>query len=525
MSNKSLHIAKYMRLSIEDDLAGESNSITSQRLLIDSYLQKMGWDTFPSAEFIDDGLTGTNFDRPGFQNLMKEIRKNKIDVVVIKDFSRLGRDYIEAGNLIEQVFPYLGIRLISVNDRYDSERLQNQAGDITVVLKNLANYFYSRDLSQKIRSANAALMKQGRYTASDTFYGYTKDPNQKGKLHVDLEAAAVIRQIYRWFFDGVPMRRIAVNLNSAGILPPAEYKAKCTGRMLAAWDARHGKQQYWTNEKVRNILKEERYTGTDIVGKRKVRTVGTHKMVPLPREEWIRIEYHHEAIISREEFNKAQKILLSIGKPFERGSRHPLSGKVICGVCGKSMTRAGQRNKVPVVYCETPHYLNTADCSTDRIPLIRIEQAVLNAIRSLFTCCFKENAVHRVLREIDAKIAKSKSMIRKENIKEQKLKTKIKSLYESWKEEKISEESFFLQKSAVEHTMQEIVERLASLQQQLVNLEVQREQSQNLSDCTQKYCQVTRLTGELVRIFIANILIYDKQHIEIVWGFELPLDA
>ncbi len=520
MLSEPISIAKYMRLSVEDALEGESNSITNQRLLIDSYLRQMQFDTYSSIEFIDDGLSGVNFDRPAFQNMMQEIRKSKINIVVIKDFSRLGRDYIEAGNLIEQVFPFLGVRLISINDQYDSEKAEGQAGDVNIALKNLANYFYSRDLSQKIKSATQTLMQQGNYIVSDTIYGYMKDPHQRGKLLVDPEAAVVIKRIYQLFLNGVSLCQIAVVLNAEGVLTPAQYKAKRTGKMSAVWDVRQGKPQYWTNDKVRIILKDERYTGAYIVGKRKAKAIGSNKMVPLPQEQWIRIENRNEAIISKEDFEKVQKILLS-RRQFTKGKRHLLTGKLLCGVCHKSMLRAGYNKKTPYVYCETPRFLPTAECSTDRVSVVKIETVVRNAINVLFGSCLGNNALQKITERIDVQIKECESQNRKGKKQMQRLKAKARMLYERWKEDMISEETFLKQKSSIAQNMHSIVNKSGSLQKRIEELELQKRESQNLLSNVDKYNQVAQLTEELIQTFVTKILIYDKQHMEVIWNFEL----
>ena len=217
-------VAKYIRLSDEDVDTGrsvkqESNSVVSQRRLLDGFIEgDAGLRRCRVLEFCDDGFSGTDFRRPGFEGMMEAAKRGEIGCVIVKDFSRLGRDYIEVGSYLEQIFPLMEVRCISVNDHYDSEGVLGTAGGLNVAFKNLINMLYSRDLSKKIRSAQMARARKGEYLGGFARYGYEKSPEDKHRLVVDSEAAEVVRKIFTMAAEGVTVSGIARYLNDNGVL-------------------------------------------------------------------------------------------------------------------------------------------------------------------------------------------------------------------------------------------------------------------------------------------------------------------
>ncbi len=224
--NKGIRAAAYLRLSIEDGDKAESNSIGNQRELIQNFVAERP-ELHLVGEYADDGYTGTNFERPGFTQMMEDIQSDKINCIIVKDLSRLGRNYIEMGKYLERIFPMMGIRFIAINDNYDNANTESSDSDsIVVPFKNLLNDSYCRDISIKVRSQLDIKRRKGEFIGGYAVYGYSKDEQNKNRLVVDEYAADIVRSIYRRKLEGMSANSIADQLNSEGVLAPSEYKGK-----------------------------------------------------------------------------------------------------------------------------------------------------------------------------------------------------------------------------------------------------------------------------------------------------------
>ena len=264
--NKDIRAAAYLRLSIEDGDKAESNSIGNQRELIrDFAAERPGLHLV--EEYADDGYTGTNFERPGFKRMMEDIKSGKINCIIVKDFSRLGRNYIEMGKYLEQIFPMMGIRFIAINDNYDNANSESSDSDsIVVPFKNLLNDSYCRDISIKVRSQLDMKRRKGEFIGGYAIYGYCKDERNKNRLVVDEYAADIVRSIYRRKLEGMSAQAIAEQLNSENVLAPSEYKRLCGLNYHSGFKA--GTHAKWQAIQVLRILKNEVYTGTMVQGRR-----------------------------------------------------------------------------------------------------------------------------------------------------------------------------------------------------------------------------------------------------------------
>lgn len=387
MKNQAQYRAAiYVRLSKEDGDSfsigkNESNSITNQKLLIRKHLEQMP-DIKIVDTFEDDGFTGTNFDRPGFQSLMAAIHAYRVNCVVVKDFSRLGREYLKAGNYIEKVFPQLGVRFISVNDGYDSRQQRGQTDSLLIPFKNLMNEQYSRDTSGKVRSALAVKRQQGMYVANYAPFGYMRDPADKGHLIIDETAAEVVREIYKLKIEGYSSFAIAKRLSDQHIPSPAEYKRQCGERYKSGFKT--APTASWSPVAVKRILTNEVYCGHLIQGKRRKISYKVKALEQIAEEEWARVENTHEAIIPTPTFKSVQKLLgedTHIGKG---NVIYPLSGKVYCADCGDSMTRktVSCNGKQYAYYVCANNRANRTECSSHSIRVDMVEAAVLESIRA-----------------------------------------------------------------------------------------------------------------------------------------------
>lgn len=366
-------IALYIRLSIED-VKYESMSIENQKLALHEYA-----DAMPEVghaeilEFVDNGYTGTNFERPEVQRMIELVRQNRIDCIIVKDFSRFGRNSIETGYFLEKVFPLFHTRFISVSDDYDSANFRGDTGGMNVAFKYLINEYYSRDMSMKTRSAKYAKMERGEYQSKICPYGYRKGAN--GRMEPDGEAAETVKLIFSLAADGQSATEIARELHRRGIPTPGEYKAA------------HGNHTHdisrtkgvWAISTILRILDNEVYTGDYIIRRREVKEIGGNRSVMRDRSQWIVIPDFHEPLIDKETFKKANEAInhYHLGKKNEY--TYPLKGRAFCGCCRHALTRHNQNN--PEYICRRSACLDDAPCRNLKIPVPELENLVLRSIR------------------------------------------------------------------------------------------------------------------------------------------------
>ena len=337
LSTKVWNSTLYLRLSREDGDKEESNSIAGQRDLIRDYLAHHP-ELREYAVRIDDGFSGSTFDRPAFKEMMADVRAGKTNCVIVKDLSRFGRNYLDAGEYIEKIFPFLGVRFIAINDNFDSERERTSSDDLMIPFKNLINEAYCRDISVKIRSQLEIKRKRGEYLGSFAAYGYRKSETDKNKLVIDEYAADVIRDIFKWKLEGASPKAIADRLNSAGILSPMEYKKSLGMKYATSFKA--NVKALWSAASIIRVLKNPLYVGVLIQGKETTPSYKVHKRISKAEEEWAVVQDSHEAIITKSDFDKVQKVLALDTRTCKGDSVVQLfSGMVFCGDCGASMIR------------------------------------------------------------------------------------------------------------------------------------------------------------------------------------------
>lgn len=378
--NQIWNATLYLRLSREDGDKEESNSITGQRELLRDYL-KTHPELHEYTVQVDDGFSGSTFERPAFQAMLEDVKSGKTNCIIVKDLSRFGRNYLDAGEYIEKVFPFPGVRFIAVNDNYDSFKGKNASDDLIVPFKNLINEAYCRDISVKIRSQLEIKRKRGQFIGAFAVYGYMKDESDKNRLVVDEYAADIVRDIFKWKLEGVSPQDIAVRLNSGGILSPLEYK-KSLG-MNYATPFRTNAKAAWSAGNVLRILKNAVYTGVLTQGKEMTPSYKVHKRITKPEDEWTVIRDSHDAIISRADFDTVQKVLsLDTRRVLEDETVALFSGMVFCGECGASMVRktVPSHGKKYVYYVCSVHKRDKS-CSSHAIRDTELEEIVLTALR------------------------------------------------------------------------------------------------------------------------------------------------
>ena len=355
--SRHFYAAMYLRLSREDSDVGttagsgsaeatfraESNSIGSQRELIRSFIREQeDMELFDC--YADDNYSGSNFERPEFKRMISDIKAGRVNCVIVKDLSRFGRDYIETGRYLDQVFPALGVRFIALTDRYDSFSADAGERNIVLPVKNFINDSYCRDISTKVKSQLAVKRRKGECLAAFAVYGYRKSAEDRNRLLVDDYAAGIVRRIFAWKIEGMAVSAIAEKLNSLHILSPKEYK-KSLGLNYRGGFTR-GSGSKWSSPSVRRILTNEVYLGHLVQGRTERINYKVKKCVEKPEEEWIRVENTHEPIISADDFDIVQNLLRADGRISpEKKEISPFMGLLFCGDCKEQMVRRVNRYK------------------------------------------------------------------------------------------------------------------------------------------------------------------------------------
>lgn len=365
-------IALYIRLSLED-FRTESLSIPNQKLILrEKAMSLPEWENCEILEFVDNGHTGTNFERPAVQELLTMVQAGKIDCIIVKDLSRFGRNSIETGYFIERVFPLYHTRFISVSDDFDTANFKGDTGGIDVAFKYLISECYSRDMSMKTKSAKYAKMRRGEYQSVICPYGYRKSTD--GRMEPDDEVAGIVQQIFQWAADGNTAAEIARKLYALNIPTPGEYR-KSKGREHYDVSRTNG---VWSTSTILRILDDERYIGTYVIGKSKVKEIGSRQVRRKDKSEWFKIPDHHPAIISKELFVKAGSSIHKFTLPQKKKREYLLRGKVFCGCCNHAMSL---RNDA-WFYCRHSEVARELPCYGMKVKMPELEQAVFEIIRA-----------------------------------------------------------------------------------------------------------------------------------------------
>lgn len=492
--------ALYIRLS-RDDGRDESMSVTHQRAMLQAFIQ--GRDDLSVIDcYIDDGHTGTDFERPEFQRMLADIHLGKVDCVLVKDLSRLGRNYIETGNYMETIFPRYHIRFISVADHLDSVERPGDMNSLIVPIKNIINDDYCRQASEKIRAVADMKRRNGEFIGSFAPYGYQKSPQDKHHLIPDPEAAAIIRDIFQQYLEGTSKRGIAEYLNELGIPSPAEYKRRQGLRYQS--QGKPVPRGLWSSQTIGGILSNEVYIGNMVQGKYRIVSYKDHRQVQTPKSEWYVVPNTHEEIISREIFDEAQH-LLKCG-----GMRTPPQGKKVClfsgllrcGDCGHAMHRKKSGKRVYYI-CKTYKEYSKTSCSPHTIPHFQLEKAVTGTLWLL--CAVFTDRIPNIIPNSTSSTQDEINRLQKQ-YDEQKLYRK--HLYEDWKRGDLSHEDYLFLKEQYIRDEERISNRISALQQ----TRLKTGKKFNSEDSQWNGKALNRL---LVTEFIEHINIFSQKKIQI----------
>ncbi len=518
-------VALYMRLSKEDEKAignglarDESNSISNQRKLLMGFLKKkQEFADSHMVQYVDDGYSGTGFERPGFAKMMDGVKKGEIQCVVVKDFSRFGRDYIELGDYIEHIFPFMQVRFIAVNDGYDSEEYRGKTPDIDVPFRNLAYSLYSQDISDKIKSSLAVRRKKGLYVGSVPLYGYRRD--EEGFLTPDGETKGIVQRIYREYLSGKGLTELARELNGEGIPSPKQHKIN-KGVLRSGKDAAFkekpfaGRECVWLPTTLRQILRNETYAGVLSSGAYRNGPLGSGKRIYVPEEERIRVENAHPAIIDRDTFREVQERMKQV--KHDRARQFPLKGLVRCGECGRLMVREKKRFRCR--YQKITEHRNVGS-----IPEAELEGIVWKAAESRLRSLDGTGEKEEIFRRIEDLCEKRRKgllpeMKRKKRQAEKK-REEMKQLYHQFRQGKMDKAEYLAGKEREAELAEKLEEELAGLEAEESRLEQRMEEIGAGGTFTMEWIEFPEDRQELLRCLMDSVDVCAEKVVEIKWEF------
>ena len=513
--------AIYVRLSVEDTHT-HSVSVETQQMIIARYLEQYPeisvYDTY-----IDNGATGTNFHRPGFQQMLSDIEAGHVNCVIVKDLSRLGRNTIDTGYYIEQYFRIRSIRFIAVNENFDTAAPEDAHSGIIIPLRNMINEAYAMDIARKIKAQQRQAMKDGKYVGGRTPYGYLKAPDNCHQLIVDPVAAEVVKTMFQWAAEGAGLNTIAVRLNEAGYLSPSHYK-RTLGEITHENLVGNG---HWQTRTVAKILRAEVYTGDLVQG---VSKIIDHKQVRASADEWTTVRGTHEAIISRELFAAVQKALDQAAQQAKDREIHSwspnlLRGKIFCAHCGRSLHRQKcirrKSQEVYVYHCISNNRIKKGVCPGAFIFEKELLDALADMIQEQLDTTLGQYSLGlenlskeaEEQKNIQAKIASRKQEI-------QQLRTYQRGLYEGLIQNHLSKDEYFTFKEKYEAKIEAISKEIEQLKSGLAIIAKQLEQYKMLSQDAQHIKEDRQLTAALIDRLIDRVEVSREKRITVRFRFQ-----
>ena len=509
--------ALYCRLSRDDELQGDSNSIKNQKLILQKYADDNGFRN--TRFFVDDGYSGTTFDRPDFQRMIAEMDAGRIGTVIVKDMSRLGRDYLKVGFYTEVAFPEADVRFIAINNGVDSAN--QQESDLTPFI-NIFNEFYAKDTSKKIRAVFKAKGQSGKPLCTNPPYGYKKDPDDKTRWIVDDEAAAVVKEIFHLCMSGYGPTQIAKELRKRRIETPAEYGKRVGVNVPSAKLRENDDPCRWTTSTVVHILERREYTGCTVNFKTYKKSYKSKKQVKNDPSEWAIFEGMHEAIIEPEVYDTVQKIRDGRRRQTPMGEMPALSGMVYCADCGHKLYQVRGRCLPQSEYmvCATYRKKGKSVCPSHQIRNSVIEQLLLDDLQRVTAYARNhedeflqlvtrnsEKALDRELRDCRKEYEQSKARIAK-------LDTLIQRIYEDNVEGKISDDRFAKLSGNYETEQAQLQSRVEELQRFLDDAKEKSLNADHFLALVRKYTDIRELDAEIIREFVERINVFQAEKVD-----------
>ena len=524
-ATQNLITALYPRLSHEDELQGESNSISNQKRILETYAKQNGFTNL--RWYTDDGYSGANFQRPGFQAMLADIEAGKVGTVIVKDMSRLGRNYLQVGFYTEMLFPQKGVRFIAVNDNVDSAN-GGMDNDFTP-LRNLFNEWYARDISKKRRISNKIKGNAGEPMGQPP-YGYIKDPNNPKRWIVDDEAAQVVRRIYSMTLEGYGTEQIAAQLEKDEILTPRAYWLKKGIKRPGK-----GKQQpatKWNSSTVTKILSLQEYCGDILNFKTYSKSYKNKKRLENDRENWVIFKDVHEPIIERSVFEQVQQKRGKIRKRrTNEGEHNMFSGLLVCADCGCNLHFHFNQGNPEIKYFNCSNYKgNRGSCtSTHYVRVDFLEQVVLGEIRRLtkFASLYEDEFLKAVIGH-SQQAAETDRKLKEKELKallarDEELDGLFERIYEDNVSGKLSDDRFAKMSRRYEDEQKELAEKIKKLRSEIEKQSSQAMTTDMFISLVRKYTRARKLTPRMLNELVEKIEVYNAEKIDGVWEQRLRI--
>lgn len=531
-SEKVYHCGLYARISVENERKREADSIGNQLQLLKDYVSEHP-DLMVHDIYCDDDISGVDFIRPEFSRMMNDLRDGKIDCIIVKDLSRLGRNYLESGEYIEMVFPFFQCRFIAITDRFDTK--YNQA-DFSVQLKNLANEMYAKDISKKITSVKRSAQEQGKFTSGRAPYGYLIDQSDKQHLVVDEETAPVVKQLFAMLAQGNTLHGIATKMNECGVPSPGRLLYE---RGIATTEK--FKNSKWYMPTIRRILTDEIYLGWMVSGKYRstYQSTGQKGTLRVPREEWVITKGTHDPIVTEDLFNKVQEYFQTTKEAYSQTAlynsknkkRSPFTGHLRCGECGKGMylrmKKNGNGEKSGWYYCPMHENYNSSYCTKKAMKQEDLESLVIKLIRSQIQLFIDSRELCVSLNKRES--SKTKYRLYCDHIRD--IKSQIQkavegkaSLYASFVDGVITQEDYIIMGQQYAQKADELRIFLAELEREAQKYSLSYASGGSWARLVELYSNVDALNEEIVDAFIDEVTLYNNGHVEVKFNYRDEMD-
>ena len=518
MTDKTYNVGIYCRLSNDDERDGESVSIENQKLLLQQYVLGQGWNIYDT--YVDDGYSGTNFQRPGVQRLIEDAKAKRINVIIVKDLSRFGRNYIEFGQYTDYLFPSLGCRFIALGNGIDTEK-QNGSNDVMSFL-NLFNEFYSRDTSKKVKAVKKACAENGKFMGTYPAFGYKRDPADKHHLIIDEETAPIVRRIFAMRASGMPYRRIATTLNAEGIQPPRDRYYQRKGE-----DNPRQVNHQWADATIKVIIHNEVYIGNMVQGRVGKLSYKSKKLVSKPKDEWIRVEGTHEPLISREVWDT----VVSIGENGIRkretsdGIKSIFVGLLYCADCGFKMRnnverftyKDGRSGRYSSFICGNYGRSGKSACTVHTIYENALHEIVLRDIRekARYVTYDRESLMERIVRmkdkEQNSRLASWEQELKVTAARVRELEKLMESLYKDKYDGVIPASVFQTLMQRYETERAQKADAIPDLERKVQEQRMKQNDASRWANLIQKYSELTELDETILLELVERIEIGETQ--------------
>lgn len=512
-TGKAYSTALYLRFSKDDGQLGDSSSIETQRLMLNKYCRDNGYKVFD--EYVDDGYSGLNFERPDFKRMIADIEKGKVNLVITKDQSRLGRDYIQTGAITEIFFADHNVRYIAINDGADTA---NPEGSDFMPFRNIINNLYSKDLSRKVKSAKRQQALAGRYGRPNAPYGYKKDPTDKSKLLVDAEAAEVVKRIYRTILEGKGHNTIAKDLTRERVLTPSAYKTKngINGYEHVNRNRREEHCYNWGFAMMRNILHDRTYTGDSVYHRFETLNYRNRKCTAIPKEQYIVIENTHEPIVSRDDFERVQQIIASRHRNQKKYYVENVFRSIVFCSCGRRMSinhqklkSVGKTMRLRSLYrCEGNYYDSESCKRYNYIHYDNLYEEVLQSVKKVLALMKDDEAVLKIAERKTVEKTDHKKLLAEKSKHEKRssgLTSIIRKLYEDYAAGALAEKNYLGLLADYQSEQKTLDERLVVINAELAKTDDYHGRIAKFREIAAEYSECTTLTAEMLNQLIERI--------------------